>query len=204
LPFDILTFKESGLQYGGARPCLFQVLLAQQLDAADGFSPTGLQQLPFLVRAASLPSAVVAPIRVPYFGRHIKVAGNRDFEDWTITIFNDEDFAMRDIFESWSDDINTLQGNVRLPGFNTEKSYKSDFVVQQFDKSGAVIRAYDMLGAWPTRVSQIDLDWEAQNQVEVFQVTFAYDYWIPDTNAVAGEAVDASYAAEYDITSTAT
>ena len=41
-----------------------------------------------------------------------------------------------------------------------------------------------MLGAWPSRISQIDLDWEAQNQVEVFQVVFAYDYWLPDSTEI--------------------
>jgi len=203
MPFDILTFKEQGLIYGGARPSLFQVMLAQDIDAADGFPAPSLAKLPFLCRAASLPAMVVSPIRVPYFGRHIKVAGNRDFEDWTITIFNDEDFALRDIFEAWNDDINTLQGNIRLPAYNEESDYKSDFTVQQFDKEGNVIRAYDMLGAWPTRISAIDLDWEAQNQVEVFQIVFSYDYWMPNTNNLGGIATAASYAGDVEETSDA-
>ena len=45
-----------------------------------------------------------------------------------------------------------------------------------------------MLGAWPSRISQIDLDWEAQNQVEVFQIVFSYDYWLPDLDEVGGGA----------------
>jgi hypothetical protein len=193
MPFDILQFKEQGLQYGGARPCLFQVTIGQALDPADQFNPGALADFPFLVRAASLPSMVVSPIRVPYFGRHIKVAGNRDFEDWTITVFNDEDFGLRDMFEDWSNNINSLQGNLRLTS-DLESQYKSDIEVQQFDKLGNVIRAYNMLGAWPSRVSQIDLDWEAQNQIEVFQVVFSYDYWLPVTDGVGGGAsVTASY-----------
>jgi len=193
MPFDILQFKEQGLQYGGARPCLFQVTIGQALDPADQFNPGALADFPFLVRAASLPSMVVSPIRVPYFGRHIKVAGNRDFEDWTITVFNDEDFGLRDMFEKWSNNINSLQGNLRLTS-DLESQYKSDVEIQQFDKLGNVIRAYNMLGAWPSRVSQIDLDWEAQNQIEVFQVVFSYDYWLPVTDGVGGGAsVTASY-----------
>ena len=192
MAFDILQFKEQGLQYGGARPCLFQVTIGQALDPADQFNPNALADFPFLCRAASLPSMVVSPIRVPYFGRHIKVAGNRDFEDWTITVFNDEDFGLRDMFEEWSNMINSLQGNLRTStgGANVdlESQYKSDVEVQQFDKSGNVIRAYNMLGAWPSRVSQIDLDWEAQNQVEVFQIVFSYDYWLPVSDGVGGGA----------------
>ena len=136
---------------------------------------------------------VVSPIRVSYFGRHIKVAGNRDFEDWTITVFNDEDFSLRDMFEDWSNSINSLQGNLRLASENTESAYKSDVLVQQFDKEGNIIRGYNMLGAWPARISQIDLDWEAQNQIEVFQIVFSYDYWLPNSTEVSGVATAASY-----------
>ena len=74
--------------------------------------------------------------------------------------------------------------------------YKSDVLVQQFDKEGNIIRGYNMLGAWPSRISQIDLDWEAQNQVEVFQVVFTYDYWLPDSTEITGVAVAASYTGE--------
>ena len=192
MTFDILQFKEQGLRYGGARPCLFQVTLGQALDPADQYNPNALADFPFLVKAASLPSMVVSPIRVPYFGRHIKVAGNRDFEDWTITVFNDEDWNFRDMFEDWSNTINSLQGNLRTPS-DLESAYKSDVLVQQFDKQGNIIRGYNMLGAWPARISQIDLDWEAQNQIEVFQVMFSYDYWLPDSTGVAGVASTASY-----------
>ena len=196
MAFDILQFKEQGLVYGGARPCLFQVTIGQALDPADQFNPNALADFPFLCRAASLPSMVVSPIRVPYFGRHIKVAGNRDFEDWTITIFNDEDFGLRNMFEDWSNSINSLQGNLRLASENEESEYKSDVLVQQFDKEGNIIRGYNMLGAWPSRISQIDLDWEAQNQVEVFQVVFSYDYWLPDSTEITGVAVAATYTGE--------
>jgi hypothetical protein len=65
----------------------------------------------------------------------------------------------------------------------------------QYGKTGQPIRVYNMIGAFPTSVEAIELNWENQSQIETFQVTFAYDYWLPDgttelTNAYADLAAD--------------
>ena len=88
MPFNVSTFSSQGLQYGGARASLFQVevSLPSEVDGADAEN-----QIRFLCKAASLPSSVIGQVEVPYFGRKIKMAGNRTFENWTITIMNDED-----------------------------------------------------------------------------------------------------------------
>ena len=36
-----------------------------------------------------------------------------------------------------------------------------------------------MVGAWPTEVGAIGLNWDSQNAMEEFSVTFAYDLWLP-------------------------
>lgn len=177
--FNIAEFKQNGLVNGGARPSLFQVIMSQDLTNSLNFDNTIVAQLPFVCRGSQLPASMLQEIRVPYMGRTIKVAGDREFEDWTITIMNDEDFGVRSMFESWQNSINSLESNVRETTLDTE-NYKVDFNVRQFDKTGTIIRSYKMVGAFPTRISGIELDWEAQNQIEVFQVTFAYDYWLPD------------------------
>ena len=61
-----------------------------------------------------------------------------------------------------------------------DQTYKTDLDVRQFGKNGQVIRRYKIIGAFPTTVDAIDLNWETQNQIETFGVTFSYDYWYPD------------------------
>jgi hypothetical protein len=53
--------------------------------------------------------------------------------------------------------------------------------VIQYNKDGSVGRAYDIIGAFPTNVDAIALDWDTTNQIQTFGVTFAYDYWLPAT-----------------------
>lgn len=189
--FNISTFKSRGLTLGGARPTLFEVYLripnGVQADVASA------DKFRFTCRAAQLPAATVANVEVPYFGRRVKFAGDRSFADWTVTVMNDEDFVVRSMFEKWSNSLNRLESNVRDTVYaGNENSYKADLSVLQYGKDGALLRSYDIIGAFPTTVDAIALDWDSQNQVETFTVTFSYDYWLPNNervNSYLGQAV---------------
>lgn len=185
MPFNIASFKSSGLVYGGARPSLFDVYFS----APDGLGldNTSLEKAKFVCRAAELPASQIGTVEIGYFGRKIKIAGDRTFADWTVTIMNDEDFGVRSLFEAWSNAINRHVSNVRDPNATSENSnlstYKADLIVNQYGKDGEKIRAYKIIGAFPTNIAAITLDWDQQNQIETFQTTFTYDYWIPDDTA---------------------
>lgn len=181
MSFNINEFKSQGLVYGGARPALFRVVFSA--PQISGLNLQAVGSLSFKCRAAELPASTVAAVEVPYFGRKIKVAGDRTFADWQVTMMNDEDFSARTLFEAWSNGLNRLVSNVRDPGATNESkgigSYKVDMQVQQFGKDGEIIRGYNIVGAFPTEIGAIALDWDNQNQIETFPVTFAYDYWEP-------------------------
>ena len=81
-----ITDFKSKLTGGGARPNLFEVELA--FPGAVGVDNDTLQKARFLVKAAALPASTVAPIDVPFRGRILKIAGDRTFETWTITVIN--------------------------------------------------------------------------------------------------------------------
>lgn len=188
--FNINTFKTDGLQYGGARPSLFEIILTiPDGVAADSGSASKLR---FTARAASLPAAQIGIVEVGYFGRRIKLAGDRVFPDWTISVMNDEDFLVRSMFEKWSNSLNRLESNLRDSAYGSgENSYKADIEIVQYTKDGAVARSYIMVGAFPTNVDAIELGWDAQNQIETFNVTFSYDYWLPnieDSNQYLSDA----------------
>jgi hypothetical protein len=170
MAFNINEIK-SQLTYGGARQTLFSV---QLFNPANG---AGDVKTPFLVRSASIPEARLGNIAVPYFGRKINLAGDRTFPEWSVTVINDEDFLIRNAMENWSNSINSLEGNVRTFGTSSPTAYKSDGIVTQYAKTGAILRQYTFHGIYPADVSQIDLDWEATDRIEEFRVTFLYDSW---------------------------
>ena len=43
-----------------------------------------------MARATAIPTSSIGFSEVPYFGRTIKVAGQRRYDDWLITVINDE------------------------------------------------------------------------------------------------------------------
>jgi len=129
-----------------------------------------------MVKAAQIPASTLGVIEIPYFGRQIKVAGNRTYAEWSPIIINDEDFAIRNAMEQWSNSINSAQGNLNTAGGSAPSLYKSNAQVTQFGKDGSILRVYNFVGIYPTEVAAIDLAWDSE-AIQEFGVTFQYDYW---------------------------
>lgn len=165
MSFNINEMR-SQLVYGGARQNLFQVRISNPANNS------GDLKTPFMVQAAQIPESQVGVIPVFYFGRQMKLAGDRTFGDWTVTVLNDEDFLIRNAMEEWSNRINRFEANIRDIG-----RYKSNATVIQYAKNGSAIREYKFDGIFPSVISPIELDWANTDQIESFQVTFTYDYW---------------------------
>lgn len=161
----------SGLALGGARPTLFKV----DLTFPPGVGVVNDSSL--LIRAASIPESTINPIEVPYMGRKIRVAGDRTFDVWNVTVMNDESFNVRNTVENWHNQINSLLTNLNKFGTSAPSRYKANAYVTQLSKTGESLRRYKFNGLFPIQVSSIDLDWEATDQIENFNVTFAYDWY---------------------------
>lgn len=166
-----ITDIRSNLQYGGARPTLFKVLITPPPGIG-----INLSRFSFFARATQLPASDLGTIQVPYFGRKYKIAGDRTFAAWSTTIMNDEDFELRQAVETWSYQINSHEGNKHI-NMSSPADYKSTAEVYQYNKSGDIIRVYKFDGIYPETVSTIDLDWNASDQIEEFSVTWQYDYF---------------------------
>jgi len=168
MPFDINAFKAVISPTDFARPALFNVLVS---------TPSGVAPLipvsPFLVRAASLPGSTMGEVAIPYGGRVVKIAGERAYGDWGITVMNDEGFIMRRALESWIEKMNGRVSNFR--SFPNE--YKVDLTINQFSKKGPPISVIKMVGCFPTALGDIGVDWGSANAIEEYSVTWAYDYW---------------------------
>ena len=179
-PLRKITDFKSKLSGGGARSNLFECELAfPPAVNVEGLNDI-LNKARFLVKAANLPASNVAPIEVPFRGRVLKIAGDRTFDTWTITIINDTDFTVRDSMERWANGINAHSANT---GLTNPVDYQADLIVEQLDRDESVIKTYNFRGCFPTNVSQIDLSYETVDTIEEFTVEFAVQYWESNTTS---------------------
>lgn len=174
MAFNIDGFR-SQLVRDGARPNLFEVTMPFPGIVAGG--GTAQQKLTFMARSAELPGSTVNVIPMQYFGREVKLSGNRTFADWTLTIINDEDFIVRNAVERWHNALNSHIGNLRNSAFQSATSYTVNADVKQYGKTGQSIKAYKFVGLFPTDISSIALDWGSNDTIEEFTVAFSYQYW---------------------------
>ena len=166
---------------GGARPNLFECELyfPQAAIPLDTTRSQLTDRSRFLVKAANLPASNVAAINIPFRGRNLKVAGDRTFDIWTITVINDVDFGIRTAFERWMNLINKHEDNA---GITNPTSYQRDMFVRQLGRAGVtgttpssdtqvpVLKQYRFYGTFPTNVSAIDLSYDSTDQIEDFTV----------------------------------
>ena len=161
------------LQGGGVRPTMFQVEMTFP-DTVVADSTQATQEGTFLIKAAQLPASNVGFIDVPFRGRKLKVSGDRNYEDWSITVTNDVTFNIRKAFEEWAERI---QNHNFVLGSNTLVDYFGTAIVRQLDRDGNQLRAYRFEGIWPTSVGSIGLDFDTQDTVEDYEVTLCVQYW---------------------------
>jgi uncharacterized protein (UPF0371 family) len=81
--------------------------------------------------------------------------------------------------EVWSDGVLNMG---RTNGRVNPRDYQVDLLVHQLDRNGATVKTYRFVDAYPTSVGQIALDYETNNQIEMFDVEFTYNYWVSNTS----------------------
>ena len=164
---------KSKIRGGGARPNLFKCTIN-----FPGYAEGDVELTSFLCKAAQLPASVIAPITVPFRGRQLKMAGDRTFDVWTVTIINDTDFAIRNPMERWMNGMNAHSANT---GLSTPIAYEADLFVEQLDRSGETLKKYTFRGSYPQDMSPVELNYASNDEIERFTVSFAYQYYETDT-----------------------
>ena len=167
---NIEEFK-ARLGAGGARPNQFRVSLAFP-SYVPGVDPS----YSLLVTGAALPASNVNPAIIQYRGREIKMAGERIFDPWTITVVNDSNFSLRKPFETWMNGLNDRETN---EGVLTPREYQSDLVVEHLDRNDEVLTGgtYTLRNAFPIQMSEIALQYAQNDIFEEFTVTFQYMHY---------------------------
>lgn len=167
MAFSITDFK-ANMTKGGARSNLFEIEITRP----------GLENLKFYAKAAAMPGSVIGQIDVPYFGRTVKVAGDRTFENWNITVLNQEEMGEHKTVEAWMHTMNSYGDN--LDTNSSVADYKTDAKVMHYDKYGNITRTYKFIGMFPINLGQIELAWDSNDAIEEFTVEFAFDYYESD------------------------
>lgn len=135
----------------------------------------------FQAKGSALPASTTGEIVIPFRGAQYKIPGDRTFADWTVTVMNDTDFLIRDALEQWSD-LTTGHVNHDRYGEETETlNYMGTGIVQQLSRNNEVLKDYTIVGIWPKEISDIQLDWGSNDQIEEFSVTFAIQWWESNT-----------------------
>ena len=177
MAFSIDKFRSKALTANGARANLFEVTLTGAAVTAQ-LGATASGEFQFACKAAQMPGSAVTAIEVPYFGRVVKIPGNKTFENWTVTVINDEDFTLRNGFESWIAAMGTHDGNISTVSAGAGTLYGTGTVNQLAQTGGTTALAtYSFINIYPVNVAAIDLAWDANDAIEDFTVEFAYDYW---------------------------
>lgn len=179
---------KSRLSGGIARPNLFEVVLTFPDGVVDPSVNDLDSKVRFLVKGAALPASTVTPINIPFRGRNLKIAGDRTFDVWTVTVINDTDFAIRGSFERWMNSIAKVSDN---SGNTNPVDYQTDAIVHQLGRApvtGAgsaqdsavdqpILRSYQFHGIWPTNISAIALSYDNTDAIEEFDVELQVQWW---------------------------
>lgn len=176
MAFDVTAFR-TNLTGDGARANLFDVQLP--FPGYVQFGGNAGQLATFQVKAAQLPGTAIGMAPLYYFGREVKLAGNRQYQDWTVTVINDENFTIRSAFEQWINGLNDPILNVRNDAASViDGGYGVDATVTQYGKDGSQIAQYQFVGIWPMDITPIELEWGSNDTIEEFSVTLAVQYFL--------------------------
>jgi len=176
---------------GGARPNQFRVDLTFPSFVSSGLGTIIGLNSQFLCKASQLPASTVTNVEIFYRGRPVNFAGERTFQPWSITVYNDTTFSIRNAMEAWSNGVSNFTGT---NGLTSARDYQVDLSVYQLDRNGeAPIKQYTFINAYPVSIGQIGLDYDQNNVIETFDVEFQYDYFTTgEIDSTSGFGVAAS------------
>lgn len=156
-----------------ARPSQFRITINFPLLAENATEAT--RRSTSLVCNGNIPSSSIQDIEVYYRGRVIHEAGEKVFNPWECTLYNDVNYVVRSALESWA---NMIRVPDSTDGASMPVEYKSTITVEQLNRNGDTTRTYTLIGAYPTEVGQISLDYSQANTIQNYTVNFVYDYFL--------------------------
>lgn len=167
---SIQRFKESF--NGGTRANRFEVI-----SSFPNSVKTPNPNEKYKIYASSLPRAELGTIQVPYRGRLLNFAGDRNYSAWAVSVYDDNnDDTLWKSFQIWKEKMDGhLSHTVHASDFSY-KNLQTNWTIKQLDLNGAPIRTFVLYKCWPEQVGQLNFDMASSNQSQ-FSVTLAFDYF---------------------------
>jgi len=166
--FNVNNFK-AAIGAGGARPNQFEVTITYP-SILPGIGDAG-QKGSFLITTAELPGSTQGVTPVYYRGRLIKLAGDKEFAPFNMTVINDSAFTIRNALENW---MAAIESRGTKSGLTTPASYMGTIQIKQLERNGGVLREYKIIDAFPVEVGPVQLDFGTNDQISTFGATFQY------------------------------
>ena len=171
-----LSNFKSALQYGGARPSLFDIEVDLSSPTFMSGVSAGVGNIISHCNVSAIPPLTVTPIEKQYFGRTVKIPGDIVFGDLNTTIMNTEDYSVRNAIEAWMDHINSHKENVTSDNL-ADDDFRATIWLTQYGKEGSYIQTYKFFDAWPMTLTEIALSHDTASDIEQYDVTWAYNYY---------------------------
>jgi hypothetical protein len=178
MAFTVTDFKSKlSANGGGAKPTLFEVTIAASVDTELSLVAALSEQ--FLVKSTQIPGVTISAETLNYAGRPVKYSGKRTYENWTTTVINDENFAIRNKVMKWMVSMSgTLAGTRGVnegDNPNATPAYKEGVAtVKQLGADGVPTKTFTLNQLWPTSIASIPVDWSADG-IEEFSVEWCFD-----------------------------
>lgn len=165
---DISQFK-SAIKSGILRGHRFRVIV--NFPAFAGTTENS-RQASLLARSTSTPTSTIGEVELKYGGRTLPIPGDREYSEQALTFIAVQDQGVFNAFQSWSNGINSHEGNVAV---STDlDALMTDLTLQLLDGSDNVINEWVLRGAWPREVGAMEMDAESDNAAVTFEVTLRY------------------------------
>tara|TARA_Y100000310_G_C20375486_1_gene665542 strand:- start:155 stop:736 length:582 start_codon:yes stop_codon:yes gene_type:complete len=165
---------KAALQYGGARPTLFDFSITGW--GISNAPSVGLSDMALFCNVSAIPALTVTPIERVYFGRTVKIPGDMVFADLTTSFINPEDYGVRNAVEDWMNRINDHSENLSSH-LNSSGDWQGTGLLTQYSKDGTSLMKYQFEGIWPQTIGEVALSYDTVSDIETFDVTWSYNYY---------------------------
>jgi hypothetical protein len=157
------------------------VALNQYFEVSiDGIDGHNSERLTALARTTELPAMQHETLGVPYRALEMKIETKVTFTDWNVTFLCEQEHQLRTAL---------LEIQAKMYKLDTASNEPHD--VYKFDKMSVSKVGYNgepvpgtecaFFGAFPSNIGAVSLD-QAGGAFDTFDVTFTYDYFIPNYN----------------------
>lgn len=129
----------------------------------------------FHILSATMPPSVLGMVTIPFRGRELNMAGDREYLPWDILILDDTGVEnLWKSFQTWQKLINDHEENVHDYDDDSFKDTKSNWLIEHLDLNGNVIKSINLYGCWPATITPIEFNMK-ENTYNTFGVRLNYD-----------------------------